>query len=139
MGIKLVEQMLGMCETLVDDAAALVGEMPGQVELEDLADRLSGLGGLTLDQMRERTVGTIVPGDFRHFRLTNLNKNIPWGGRFSLHQEPLEFEDLLRIASILARREDVTPSGPGVWIEAVALPIRDPGVLELGLRFAPVN
>ena len=121
MGIKIVEQMMGMCAELVADAAGLV-EPHDQAAVEAFAERLCGLEGLGRDELRERLRGIEIPGDFRHLRLYNLSNGMPWGGRYSMRQELLTLDELIIIMCCVIDRNDVTLQGPGVWSETIALP-----------------
>lgn len=138
MGIKAVEQMLGVCADLVAEAADLV-EPHDPADVEAFANKLCGLEGLGRDELRERLRGVEMPGDFRHLRLHNLTNGMPWGGRYCMHQSRLTLDEIIIIMCCVMHRDDVTPQGRGVWTETVALPVRDPGVLELGLRFRPLQ
>ncbi len=138
MGIKIVEQMMSMCDDLVAEAADLV-EPHDHAAIEAFADELCGLQGLGLDELRVRLGGLKIPGDFRHLRLHNLSNGMPWGGQYSMRQERLTLDELIIMMCVVTDRDDVTLQGRGVWSETVALPVRDPGVLELGLRFQPLQ
>lgn len=138
MGIRVVEQMFDICDELVAQAADLV-EPHDDNDLAAFAERLCGLEGMDLDELRPHLAGLEIPGDFRHLRLHNLTNGMPWGGRYCMDQSRLTLDELLIIIVCVIPRDDLTPQGPGVWTGTVALPIMDPGVLELGLIFQPLQ
>ena len=138
MGIKFVEHCLAQCDRLAAEAAYLVDPSWDEVELKAFAARLCGMEGLDYDGMLERVAGVEIPGDFRHLRVTNLSTDMPWGGIFSIRQEALRLDRLLLHMACTVDLGRATPCGSGgVWTETVALPIKDPGVLELGVVFRP--
>ncbi|NJR80053.1 hypothetical protein [Sphingomonas corticis] len=138
MGKKLVEQCLDACDELVATTAELVGPHD-KAELEAFALKLCGLEGLDYDDLVARLHGVTIPGDFRHVRVTNLNDGREWFASFSVDQRPLELEQILLDMACSLDHEEATASGRGVWTETVALPVLDPGVLELGVRFLPLH
>lgn len=138
MGIRTVERMYAMCDDLVAEAARLV-EPHDDGEVRAFAERLRGFEGLRIDELRERLKAVEIPGDFRHLRLTNLSAGMPWGGRYCMQQSRLQLDQILCILVCVVFRDDVTPQGRGVWTHTVALPVRDPGVLEQGLTFRSLH
>lgn len=138
MGMKFVDQVHGICDQLVSEACYLV-KPHDEADVASFASRLCGLEGMALAELRTHLAGLEIPGDFRHLRLHNLTNGMPWGGRYSVHQSQLTFDEFLIIVATVLKRDDVTDEGPGVWTETVPMPIIDPGVLELGLIFRPLN
>ena len=128
------------CDDLVIQAAEVVGAY-NKAELDEFAEQLNGLGGLTYHEMLDRLEGVKVPGDFRHFRLTNLNLDCSWGASYSQFLQPVELCDIVRMIDITNEMAEgeVTSEGAGTWVKTVALPIVDPGVLELGLLFESLS
>ena len=45
--------------------------------------------------------------------------------------------DIICHGLVISAQEDCTSNGQGEWVETLALPIVDPGVLELGLVLLP--
>ena len=139
MSSKFVGMVMGICEDLVTDVAELVSPHD-HADIEAFAAQLCGLQGLDMQELRERTAGLQIPGDFRHFRLYNIAKdNIPWGASYSQYQEQITVDQILVFVYRLLRRADLTPYGRGVWTGTTAYRVTDPGVLELGLMFAPMQ
>ncbi|HEY0027426.1 MAG TPA: hypothetical protein VGC35_06110 [Allosphingosinicella sp.] len=135
MGIKLVEQCLSICDELAKEAADLV-EPCDERKVAAFAEKLCGLEGLDYKGMRERLSGVEMPGDFRHLRITNLSTAMDWGGRYNMHHESITVDDVLRHMACTVKLARATPGNKGgVWTKTVALPITDPGVLELGVIF----
>jgi len=135
MGIKFVEHCLGICDQLAKDAVDHV-QPCDERRVADFAKKLCGLEGLDCNGMRERLAGVEMPGDFRHLRVTNLSTDMPWGGVYHSDQRPLKLDEIIVHMACTARLGRATPCGNGgVWTATVALPIRDPGVLELGVIF----
>ena len=126
------------CDELVAEARDIV-EPCEMADLHLFAARLSGLDELTLGEMRHTLADLTVPGDFRHLRLWNLTMDREWGGLYCTQQSKLPVEDIIRTVWCSLWHRDVTPTGRGVWTETVALPIKDPGTLELGLRFRSLH
>ncbi|MBC3940609.1 hypothetical protein [Sphingomonas albertensis] len=126
-----IRALVATSEGLVDD------HDPGEVS--NLAGSLCGLEGFTMREIEERFRPYMMLKDFHHVRLTNLNRNLPWGGFYTDPPKAFPLADLLAAAHAAAVRPDVTEKGPGVWTEKVALPVKDPGVLELGLRIVARN
>ncbi|QCB43241.1 hypothetical protein E5673_14245 [Sphingomonas sp. PAMC26645] len=126
-----IRAAIARSEELVDDY--------DPTEVTNLAASMCGLEGMTIRELQLRFAPFIMPKDFHHLRLTNLNRCLPWGGFYSDPPRAFTLVQLLQAISMAIARDDVAETGPGVWIETVALPIKDPGVLELGLRFVPLN
>jgi hypothetical protein len=138
MGKAIVRTLVAERERLIEEAASIV-EPHDFAEVEAFAAKLTGLGGLSHQEMLAECAGIEVPRDFRHLRLTNLNRNLLWGGRVSCSHAPLTLKDvLLHIGTVMNDRE-ATEHGRGFWARTVALPVVNPGVLELGLIFEAMN
>ena len=138
MGIKFVENCLAICDELAKEAADLV-EPCDMDKVAAFAEKLCGLEGFDYRDFKgmcDCVSGVEMPGDFRHFRITNLSTGMEWGGRFNSDQQPVTVQDILRHMACTVDLANATPGDKGgVWTKTVALPIRDPGVLELGVIF----
>jgi hypothetical protein len=126
-----IRALVARSEGLVDDH--------DQGDVTNLAGGHCGLEGFTMREIEERFRPYKMPQEVHHVRLTNLNRNLPWGGFYTDAPQAFPLADLLAAVHAAAVGPDVTEMGPGVWTETVALPVKDPGVLELGLRIVARN
>lgn len=127
---------IGDPDELIAEAAKIVGPHD-PAEVEAFAARLCGLGGLSRDGMLESIRGLMVPTDFPHLRITNLNRGQWVREVISSYQAQLELRDLMVDLSCSVDSEIRNFHPDHVWHETVALPIVNPGMLELGIRFRP--
>lgn len=129
--IKAADEIIEMTADLVEPA-----DMDA---VKAFAAKLCGLEGQDVHALIERFRDLPLPGDFRHFRLTNLVTGEFGGSQVTTDLSPLEMRDLIWMITYAAKLDSATGHGPGVWTETVALPIKDEGTLELGIRYRPLS
>ena len=144
------EQMRIAMDKLVEQASEGAIDHDLQ-ELQVFASQLRGLGDTENDDESMSLLPALrVPGGFRHARYT-IYEVVEIGpqGELFLGQpkhageiidsklDPLDLRTLVRTASVLSRGTESTSMGPGRWLESFALPIRNPGMLELALVVEP--
>lgn len=137
MASELETQMSDLLETLLLEAAQSTIPIDEEA-LDAFAVELSGLEGLDCDQMLERLEGSSVPGGFRHVVVTSLNDGEMLCESYSVRDEPLEMKEIIIMIDV-SLEQQVEINGPAVWTETVIRPTVNAGVLELGVRFTPLN
>lgn len=146
---KTGNAMLAICEQAIARTAEVV-EPHNPERVAAFAHKLRGLGNLKVAEALELVPGLRVPGDFRHARYTRFEviERKPSGelvlgeGRYggevvSPSLEAITMERIVCHGIVISMQEDCTSNGQGEWVETLALPIIDPGVLELGLVLLP--
>lgn len=138
MEFKNSASMIAYGEDIIAATAAIVApHCP--VELDAFALELCNVGQRTPDEAADFIEGKTVPGDFRHYRIYDLADDMLILESIAFFLDPVEFGEIVINVLVLAKMSDATPQGPGTWVETVALPVVDPGVLELGVRFIPLD
>lgn len=128
--------MFGACDELV--AAERRSARPRDwAVIEAFARQLSGLQGLTGEEAWQRVKGVVPPPGFPHARFWNANDGSNRGGSFSTVGGPINICWLIGCARPPHEFEKLGHPDLGEWVETIALPIRDPGVLELAFRYEP--
>ncbi|WP_145916900.1 hypothetical protein [Erythrobacter sp. QSSC1-22B] len=119
--------------------------------LQDFAQKLRGLGDSQSDVEAVALLpGLRIPAGFCHARYTFfevvgtqphgeivLGQPKYAGELISGSLAPLDLISLVRTALVFSADTGATSMGPGRWIESFALPIKDPGMLELALVLEP--
>ena len=147
--MKPGNQMLSICDDAIARTADVVGEHHFH-DIELFAAHLRGLGNLTNDQAMQKLCITKIPGDFRHVRFTiyevitegrngeiMLGEAKGGGAMIDPMLQPLELYQLVHTALLVSDMSEATSNGQGEWLDTFALPIKNPGVLELGLVLKP--
>ena len=144
------ENLASVMDELVQQARQTAIEHDDRT-LQEFARKLKGLGDAEND---DETMGLLrgvsVPEGFRHARYTIyevigsgpngellLGDPKPGGRLIDGRMGCLDLKRLVRTALVFTSDPDTTSMGPGRWLESFALPIRDPGTLELGLVVEP--
>lgn len=146
----LSNQMKAAMDDLIDQASEMESSYDMQA-LQVFAQQLRGIGDCrTDDEAMEALPKLRVPDGFRHarytfFQVVGIGPNAEIilgqpryaGEIISSRPEGIELRTLVRSALVLSAGTESTSMGPGRWLESFALPIRDPGMLELALVLEP--
>lgn len=119
-------------------AAADIVEPHDDGELSAFAARLCGLGGLSCDEIMESLKQLHVPGDFPHLQVSSLKR----GGTMirqliTPSQQQLTLHEVLISLLTAVRNEAAFYDGEVVWDTTVAMPVKRPGLLDLGIGLRP--
>lgn len=127
--------MIGPDELLAN-AAKIFGPYD-QNDVDMFAAHLCGLGGLSRDEMLQNIKGLTVPTGFAHLRIINVDRNIELYQTINSYQSQLELHGVMvtLICAIDCEIRFCQGDPETVWHETVALPITNPGRLELGIRY----
>lgn len=120
-------------------------------DLQAFAQKLRGLGeALDADEAMALLPDLKMPEGFCHARYTvyevtaagpngeKLLGNPRYvGSHISGRLEQIGLKDLIRSAMVFATTTQSTSMGPGRWIETFALPVANPGMIELALVLEP--
>lgn len=119
--------------------------------LQAFAHKLRGLGDtLDVDEAIALLPNLKVPEGFCHARYTVyevtgtgpngeklLGEPRYVGSHIDSRLEQIELRDLVCSAAVFATTTQSTSMGPGRWIETFALPVANPGMIELALVLEP--
>jgi len=148
--MKLYDDMMDRCEELIAEAAALAPPHSDRT-VQEFVSQLRGLDKVAYVQDAvELFPGLQVPDGFYHARFTgyevlsrsdngalNLSEPYELGACIMDDLVPLPLREVLSAGMLYSWTDDSTSMGPGLWIESFALPICDPGVLEIAMVLEP--
>ncbi len=148
--MTMSEQMAGAMAGLVERGADNAVHHDLQA-LQAFAHKLRGLGDmLDVDEAMALLPDLRVPEGFCHARYTVyevtatgsngeklLGEPRYVGSHISGRLEQIELRDLVCSAAVFATSDQSTSMGPGRWIETFALPVTNPGTIELALVLEP--
>jgi hypothetical protein len=120
----------------VKAAADLVGPY-SEAELHAFAACLCGLGGLTAEEIMQKLKGLQVPKDFIHIKINSLERGEWVYQAISTVLQPTSLHRIIIILLHAQRHERTHYEDERVLSEVVAMPIVNPGMLELGIRLRP--
>lgn len=111
--------------------AAAGAREPDRQALAALCARLSGVEGEDPDAIADSLADFPMPPGFLHARVFDASTGVEFASVVARNSRPLTTDTV----SLL-----ITLSEPflfGRWVETTPLPVRDPGVLDLLVRFEP--
>ena len=118
--------------TAFSRAAALARSVPyDQYGVERLCKRLTGLKDEDPLVMIDRLRSFAMPKGIMHVRLFDAATHEQIAAAVRLGGEPLGAAQIMALVSVTESFND------GNWVRTTALPVRDPGVLDLLLHFQP--
>lgn len=135
MGIKFIRQTYSFIDEIVADLALQDIEPHDPAEVEAFARALSGLPDLTHGEVCDLVRDIPFPAGFRALRCTDITRNHVLGGSYSYDQLVPRTGTIVTIALVEPWHEKLRGEMTGAWVETIALPIVNKGVLELGLRY----
>lgn len=148
--MSLFDAMMDRCEELIAEAAAVAAPHSDRT-VQEFVSQLRGLDKVAYVQDAvELFPGLQVPDGFYHTRFTgyevlsrsdngalNLSEPYELGDSIGDDLVSLTLYEVLLTGLTFSGMSDATSMGPGLWIESFALPIRDPGVLEIAMVLEP--
>lgn len=148
--MSLFNAMMDRCDDLVAESGKRTKPISEQV-IRDFVSRLRGLDKVFYyDDALDLFPELVVPDGLFHARFTgyevlsrsesgalNLSEPYELGGCIMDDCVPLPLRDVLSAGLLYAGMDDATSMGPGLWFESFALPIVDPGVLEIAMVLEP--